>query len=59
MNLDERLQCIRPVIFENDDIEHPNFIECFSYWMQGTCFLIGHQQATFVVTARHVLEAVS
>ena len=48
MNLDKRLQCIRPVIFENDD-------ECFSYWMQGTCFLIGYQQATFVVTARHVL----
>lgn len=55
MNLDKSLQCIRPVIFENDDIEHPNFIERFPYRMQGTCFLIGHKQTSFVVTAQHVL----
>lgn len=55
MNLNESLQCVRPVIFENDDSEYPDSVECSSYWMQGTCFLIGHQQTTFVVTARHVL----
>ena len=55
MNLDESLQCVRPVIFENDGSEYPDSVECSSYRMQGTCFLIGHQQTTFVVTAQHVL----
>ena len=55
MNLDESLQCVRPVIFENDGSEYPDSVECSFYRMQGTCFLIGHQQTTFVVMAQHVL----
>ena len=53
MNLNESLQCVRPVIFENKDNE--NSEECYAYGIKGTCFLINHQQTTFVVTARHVI----
>ena len=49
MKLGESLQCVRPVIFENND-------NCFPYYMKGTCFLINVQQIDFVVTARHVLK---
>ena len=56
MNLNEILNCVRPMIFEYEDQEHPELVECYPYRMKGTCFLIGHDQITFVVTARHVLE---
>ena len=56
MNLNEILNCVRPMIFEYEDQEHPELVKCYPYRMKGTCFLISHAQNTFVVTARHVLE---
>ncbi|MDE3259130.1 MAG: trypsin-like peptidase domain-containing protein [Gemmatimonadota bacterium] len=56
MNIDEKLGCVRPLIYEYEDQEDPENVERYPYWMKGTCFLVGHLDYTFVVTARHVLQ---
>lgn len=56
MDLNQKLQCVRPLIFGYDDPELPDFDQSFTYSLNGTCFLIGFQRTTFVVTARHVLK---
>lgn len=56
MDLNQNLQCVRPVIFGYDDPELPDFNEPYPYWLKGTCFLVAIQRTTFVVTARHVLQ---
>lgn len=41
--------CIRPVVFENDDVE-------YRFSLGGSCFLVSHENRVFAVTAKHVVR---
>ena len=50
MKVKELGNCVRPVIFENE--EH----DAFPYTVGGTCFFIEYRNRLFAVTAKHVLK---
>jgi hypothetical protein len=41
--------CIRPFLFENDDVQ-------WRFSLRGSCFLVGYDNRTFAITAKHVVR---
>lgn len=50
MKVKELGDCVRPIVFENDEFDD------YPYTVGGTCFLIEYDRKIFAVTAKHVLK---
>ena len=52
MKVKELGDCVRPIIFENEEEE----FDKYPYTVGGTCFLLEYGRKMFAVTAKHVLK---